>query len=419
MRKLLFAVYLLVFSTFNVFSQESVKVFLDCQNYQLDCFEDYIRAEISFVEFVRDRKIANVHLLPTYQSTASNGVKVSLIIIGQEIFKNRNDTLMFFREMNESDSEYRTKLLNHIKAALIPYLAKTNQLNLISIVGIKTNKDSSATLRKESEKKDKWNYWVFRTDFSGYANGDNNYTSAYLSGNFSASRTTEKLKVDISFNSNTNRNKYNYEIDGEKKTTFNKQKNHSFSTSIIKSINGHWSYGGFLSVNNSLYQNFKLQVNPSTGLEYNFFPYSKYNQKYIVLRYIFGVQMNNYYKTTIYEKLRENLGEHSIGIYSNFVQKWGNVSTSLTWQNLLNDLRKNSIQFGNSMTIRLTKGLNISFDTNFSSIHNQINLQKGDATFEDVLIRRRQLATSFDYYAGVRLSFTFGSIYNNVVNPRF
>jgi len=34
-------------------------------------------------------------------------------------------------------------------------------------------------------------------------------------------------------------------------------------------------------------------------------------------------------------------------------------------------------------------------------------------------VRQRQLRTSYRYYLAVGISYTFGSIYNNVVNPRF
>jgi hypothetical protein len=404
---------------FTSFSQEGIKVFLDCQSYRLDCFEDYLRSEISFVEFVRDRKIAQIHLLPTYQNTASNGVRVSLIVIGQENFKAKNDTLTFVKELNETDIEYRLKLLNYVKAALIPYLAKTNQLDLVSILPVKTAKDSSATLRKESEKKDPWNYWVFNTNIGSFGNGDKNYTQIYLDGGISASRTTEKLKVSFSINSNLFTNKYNYEENGVEKSSVNTQKNYSFSSNIIKSITNHWSYGAFFEATSSLFQNYRFQLYPSTGIEYNILPYSKYNEKYVVFRYFLGLQANSYYKPTIYDKQKETVLNHRVGVYSNFVQKWGNIFSSMTWQNLLNDFKKNGLDIGISTSIRITKGLTLSFDTNYSSIHNQINLEKGDASFEDILIRRRQLATSFNFYSGVNLSYTFGSIYNNVVNPRF
>jgi hypothetical protein len=52
-------------------------------------------------------------------------------------------------------------------------------------------------------------------------------------------------------------------------------------------------------------------------------------------------------------------------------------------------------------------------------IHDQLYLAKGDLTREEVLLRQTQLATGYRarLYAGV--SYTFGSVFNNVVNPRF
>jgi hypothetical protein len=46
-------------------------------------------------------------------------------------------------------------------------------------------------------------------------------------------------------------------------------------------------------------------------------------------------------------------------------------------------------------------------------------LVKAGATTEEVLLRRRELATQFQYFTSFGLNYTFGSIYNNVVNPRF
>ncbi|MFH1686770.1 MAG: hypothetical protein ABIE70_04525 [bacterium] len=46
-------------------------------------------------------------------------------------------------------------------------------------------------------------------------------------------------------------------------------------------------------------------------------------------------------------------------------------------------------------------------------------MRKGEASDEDVLLRRHELATSYDYYMSVGISYTFGSIYNDVVNARF
>jgi hypothetical protein len=52
-------------------------------------------------------------------------------------------------------------------------------------------------------------------------------------------------------------------------------------------------------------------------------------------------------------------------------------------------------------------------------MHDQLALVKGGATREEILLKRKELASTYTYFTYFGLSYTFGSIYNNVVNPRF
>jgi len=63
----------------------------------------------------------------------------------------------------------------------------------------------------------------------------------------------------------------------------------------------------------------------------------------------------------------------------------------------------------------------LSFDLSggISLVHDQINLPKKGASYEEILTRQRQLESQYDYWLSGGLSFSFGSIFNNVVNPRF
>lgn len=56
---------------------------------------------------------------------------------------------------------------------------------------------------------------------------------------------------------------------------------------------------------------------------------------------------------------------------------------------------------------------------NYSIIHDQLGLTKGAVSAEEVLLQRKELETQYSYYVSFGGSYTFGSIYNNVVNPRF
>jgi hypothetical protein len=68
--------------------------------------------------------------------------------------------------------------------------------------------------------------------------------------------------------------------------------------------------------------------------------------------------------------------------------------------------------------LRIVKGLSLRFSSGFELIHDQLYLAKGDASLEELLLQQRQLATTYEFSSSVGLSYTFGSIYNNVVNTR-
>ena len=59
--------------------RDAIRMFLDC-NYS--CDEAFLRKEITFVDWMRDRKDADVHVLVTTQSTGGGGTEFTLKFIG-------------------------------------------------------------------------------------------------------------------------------------------------------------------------------------------------------------------------------------------------------------------------------------------------------------------------------------------------
>jgi hypothetical protein len=102
-----------------------------------------------------------------------------------------------------------------------------------------------------------------------------------------------------------------------------------------------------------------------------------------------------------------------------YIQKWGSVSTTLTYSNYFFDWSYNNLNLYTITRLRLFKGVQFNISGSVSLIHDQISLPLGNASLEDVLLRRKEQRTTYSYYTSVGLTYTFGSIYNNVVNPRF
>ena len=102
-----------------------------------------------------------------------------------------------------------------------------------------------------------------------------------------------------------------------------------------------------------------------------------------------------------------------------FKQPWGSTQTSFEALQYLNSGGKNHVEIWEELDIRLFKGFSVSTYGSIERLRDQIYLAKAGATPEEVLVRRRQLATSYSYYVSFGISYGFGSIHNNIVNSRF
>ena len=368
---------------------------------------DYIRKEIPYVNYVRDIKDAGLYIISTYQTTGSGGGEYSYFLVGQKENAGMRDTLVFVTSPDETQDEIRIKEVRTLKMGLMRYVAKTPLSKYMNI--------SFSEPLSETVSTDKWNSWVFRSSFSGYFNGQQSYKSTYLFGNISAIRVTKDWKIDLRASYNYNIDKF--DIDDNIIQSDNNSK--SFNSLIVKSISDHWSYGGNISLGSSSYSNFNISTIIMPGIEYDLFPYSESTRRQFRLLYSVGINYVNYIDTTIYNKTKEGHLQHSFNAAYEVVQKWGSINVSINYSNYLHDWSKNNLSLNGFMDLRIVKGLSVTLGGGASIIHDQLGLVKGGATTEEVLLRRKELATQFSYFTSFGLSYTFGSIYNNVVNPRF
>ena len=379
------------------------RVYIDCS----DCDDDYLRAEIVFVNFVRDRKQADIHILVSNQRTGGGGHEYTIELMGQGKFADMADTLIYRSNESDTDDMIRQGLTSVFKLGLARYTAKTPLGKYLSVA---YSKPSSPTAVK-----DKWDSWVFAISANCWINGEKSYRSLNANGDLSASRTTEQSKIIFDFWGNYNESKFDYE--DYKALSLSRSK--GFDCGYIRSISGHWSTGLWSEVYSSTYSNKDLLAKISPGVEYNIYPYDQSNRRQLRLGYHVGLSYLDYTEETIYNKTTEWLTGQSLGITLELVQPWGSIYTNLSGSHYLHDLDKNRAQLYSRLSVRILEGLSVNLDGSVSRIHDQLSLGKGGASDEEILLRQRELETSYDYWGSVGISYSFGSIYNNVVNPRF
>jgi hypothetical protein len=394
--------------------EPKLKVFIDCSSTWCDM--QFVRTEINVVDFMLDRLAADVHVLVTSLQNGSGGRQYQLIFYGQNKFKNLRDTLSFTFPPVSTDFEQRDGLVKYLKMGLAPLVAKTSQAASVSINMKAPENIASAS---PTATRDPWNYWVFRFGLNGQVSMDKVYKSNNFNENFRINRITDQLKVQFAFNAGQNYSSFEYDTDTGPIKVEVKNENYSFNHLLVRSINPHWSYGYETGWLNNTFRNYRSSFFFLPQLEYSVFPYSDVNTKYITFRYGVGVQDNRYYETTLYGVTEEMLGWHSAQANISFNQKWGTINSGLIYRNFFHDWKINNLSLSTQLDVRLTGNLTVYAYLFGSIVHDQIYLPSGGATEAEVLSRRRQLESSYNFNAWFGLSYRFGSRLNNFINPRF
>src|SRR5688572_11261902 len=174
----------------------AIRMFLDCQ---WQCDQEFLKKEITFVDWMRDRADADVHVLVTSQGTGGGGDEYTLKFIGLGRFANVEQTLKYFSTNTSTPDEIRNGILEVLKRGLVRYVAESP---LASKLKISFQAPEGGQASTADPKKDPWNLWVFRAGVGGNLNGEQSTDYHSVRGSASATRTTEMNRVSLATSMN-------------------------------------------------------------------------------------------------------------------------------------------------------------------------------------------------------------------------
>jgi hypothetical protein len=369
---------------------------------------NYTRQQINFVNFVRDVKEAQVFILITQQNAGSGGTQYTFTYQGLDIFKGMNDTLVYTTNPDETSTIVREKKTNMLKLGLMKYVARTPLFSEIEII-------NNSELERE-EVRDKWNNWVFTLSTEPQFRSEESDKQLNLRNGLNIAKVTPDIKLELELDQFYSRRRV-IEDEGEDTTYITNE--FRGDNLIVKSLGEHWSTGIKWNVVSSTIENYDFSTDILPSIEFDLFPYSEATHRQLRFLYSVGFQYNNYKDSTIYNKLKENLFKQEFNIAFQVQQKWGSVNLSLLSSNYFNDFSKNRVELNTSLNLRIFKGLALQISGGIAHINDQVNLKKGGISEAERLLQLRELSTEYRIEGAIGLTYTFGSIYNNVVNPRF
>lgn len=368
---------------------------------------DYLKMEIGFVSYVRDRRDADVHIIVTRRSSEA-GTEFHLEWIGLGRYEDLHYSLTHFSDRFETSDEEREGLVGVLKIGMMPFISRSGLANQVKISFDKRRIVETAPAA------DPWDSWIFSFHLGGSLRGESNYDSTSSWGGFSAGRTTDSLKAGGSMNWNTSWSRYVLE-DGDVDTSVRSWKASGWA---IHSLNRRWSAGFYADTSSSTYANMKLSFRFSPAVEFDVFPYAESTRKVLTVLYRLIFAKYRYYEETVHGRTAESRLSEALAVRLKATQPWGEAYASIAGSHYFHDWTKNRLSVDGYFSVRIWKGLSVYTRGKYALIHDQLSLAQGDLPKDEILLRLKQLSTTYDYSLSMGISYSFGSKMSRAVNPR-
>lgn len=390
-------------------SEPRLRVFLDCRS---GCDRNYIVTALPFVLWTQDRFDADIHALITGLGTGAGGTEYTIALLGRGIFAARADTLRATVAPNSSDDMRRRELSRVLQLGLFPYAIRVSGSGPFSV---RYDPPAGSVNGSTAVIADPWDFWVYRARVNGSGNAESLNSSYNLNGNFNASRVTEALKLSVGVNEDYRASFFTLS-NGAKRTFILRATN--VSARAVRSITEHWSVGTRVTGGRSEFRNQKAYAAADVSAEYNVFPWRDATSRQLIALVALGGRYFAYDQATIFEQTTEVRPVARAIIAGESRQQWGTVDAALRYTHYLHDAARYNVSFNGRAQFRLSRGLALELRGDAAKVNDQLYLPRGAASDDEVLTRQRALATAYRLGGSVGLSFTFGSIYNTIVNPR-
>ena len=393
-------------------AQDLPNVFFDCDGRR--CNRQYFRTEITWVNWVNDKEVADVHIIMTSQGAGSGGREYILDFIGTDPFEPYSDSHSYRSFSTDTEVETLDGITQVMSLGMALFANHEGYRDLVDVVGPDPDESNKQFIVSQDDVNDPWNLWVFSVNGQFEVGGESTYSNTRLNSTLSAGRTTPDSRV--SFWGTVRHNRVSIELTDS--TFVDTRTDWDINNTLIYPIAAHWSLGVQSQVGRMVRVNQDFRAEMTGAVEYSVFPYEEATRRAFTFYYRVGPAYRRYLERTRYDEMEETRWEQTLQIRFSARQPWGNADFSATGSHFLHDFDRNLLRLDSSFEFRIVRGLSFSVGGNVAWVDDQIYLSAGGVTDEEALLRLQQRASSFDYEFESGFRIQFGSIYNNAVNNR-
>lgn len=394
------------------------RLFLSCPG---ECFEDYLRQELSYFDFVRDPHLAGVLTVLVVRQPSGNGGErftVSLhraaappaLALSGDPRPEPAPTRSFVGAPGATDHALRQALLQQILRLLQAELAGSKFEGAFEL---ELRPRAAQTLDAVS---DPWDFWVFAPELRANTEAESGRYFAQLSSSLNSWRITEESKLRLSAALTSSLSGYRLE-DGTRVRGTNTD---WYGRALFAlSLGRHWAAGSVAVASRSDYENTELHVHYAPLVEFNVFPYAESASQQLRVAYQLGPWVNWYQEANQAGVLRELRPYHALSLIADINQAWGSLQWIGQVNHFLDEPHLFRLSTGATVAMRIAEGLAFTLNGEAAYVRDLIGLRARSVSDTELLLDVAQLPTNYTAQIELGISYTFGSVFNTIVNPRF
>ncbi len=180
-----------------------------------------------------------------------------------------------------------------------------------------------------------------------------------------------------------------------------------------------WALGAVGTARARESQNLRAHAHGGPLVELNAFPYSENANRQLRFAYQAGAWANWYFEVNKAGLMRELRPYHALSMIVDVNQSWGSVQWVGQANWFLDDPRRYRLGTGAVLSVQLFEGFAVSIEGEGALVRDQISLRQRSVTDQELLLWTTQQPTNYVFEVSLSITYTFGSVHNTIVNPRF
>jgi hypothetical protein len=384
-------------------------LFLSCP---LECFADYLRQELSYVDFSRDPYRAELTLVVVRQQNGGGGERFTVTLTRRTLDLQTPPAppLSFSVPPGSPDVVTRRKLAQTILRMLQRELEGTAHEDAFELS--LPARDGNALGRVD----DPWDFWTITPELKAEGEGASGYYLVDGTAGLTIRRITDSTKLRL-------RGAYTRRLSGflleDGSRIHGDSQGWDARVLYAHSLGERWALGGTVTGGGSEYENLEGHVHGGALAEFNIFPYSQNASQQLRFAYQAGAWINWYLEPNEVGLLQETRPYHAISLIADVNHGWGSVQWITQLNQFLDEPSLYRVSTGAVLSLQLVEGLSISFEGEAALVRDQINQRGRPITDDELLLWTAEQPTEYAFGGALLFTYTFGSDHNTIVNPRF